>query len=73
MKSGKSGTDLQAYQPSCAACRHWLEETEPGDDERSGLCKRGPPAVLYDVEHGAFSIWPTTGWLDKCGEFVSVN
>lgn len=52
----------------CHNCRHWKEETEPGDDVRNGTCRRFPPTVLYDAEDGSFSLWAYTAADDWCGE-----
>ena len=52
---------------SCSSCVHWAEDTEPGD-ERMGMCRRYPPAVVSDGE-STFSLWPFTEADDRCGEF----
>jgi hypothetical protein len=53
----------------CHNCRFWKEETEAADETRNGSCRRHCPTVLYDVEEGAFSLWPFTTDADYCGEY----
>jgi hypothetical protein len=55
----------------CHNCRHWKEETEPGDDERSGACRRNPPAAMYDSGEGVWSMWPYSSPEDCCGEHAA--
>ena len=53
-------------QPTCKTCRHWLEDSEPGEGG-SGTCRRDPPAVMFDGETGIFCAWPQTDATDWCG------
>ena len=39
----------------CGNCLHFKSEE---DDTDVGECHEGPPVVLYDVEQGAFSVYP---------------
>ena len=48
---------------SCANCRFWQ-----ADGDGAGSCRRRAPAVLYDVEDGAFCLWPMTEASDWCGD-----
>lgn len=52
----------------CFTCKHWKEETLPGDEERSGTCRRFPPLAIYDVEDGLFMAWAATPPEEICGE-----
>lgn len=55
---------------TCAGCKFWLEQTEAADKVRNGLCRRSPPALLYDQEDGALCLQPMTESDDWCGEFA---
>jgi hypothetical protein len=55
-------------ETGCHTCRFWTEETEPGDDERSGSCRRFPPTPILDADEGLFMTWPWTQPQELCGE-----
>ncbi len=40
---------------TCINCLHFKPEA---DNPEVGDCRANPPAVLYDAEQGAFSMWP---------------
>ena len=69
----KKPKELKDMQPVCSGCRHWKEQTEPGDPERFGTCHRYPPQMHYSEDDGAFPMWSVTGADDRCGEYASVN
>jgi hypothetical protein len=53
---------------NCSSCRHWREDTDPGDT-RTGWCKAGPPTVLYCPDSGLFAAWPPTDHDEDCGAY----
>ena len=55
----------------CHDCRFWLEDHEPGQEGRAGMCRALPPAVLFDGE-AIFCTWPQTEAHEWCGSHQRV-
>ncbi len=49
---------------TCSNCNHWNVDAEDLD---AGECRAFPPEVLYDPDHGSFTVWRMTASDDWCG------
>ena len=55
----------------CKNCEFWDGEFNPRQDKGWGVCRRFPPSVVRDNEHGEWinAVPMTFGEKSWCGEF----
>lgn len=56
----------------CKTCRHYKDNTEPGDDDQTGECLRYPPVMLWSEENGPVRTFPIVEAKEHCGEHAPV-
>jgi len=53
----------------CGGCRYWI----PFVLGERGHCRRYPPSIVMDIDHGAVARTPDTRRLGWCGEWQPIE